>query len=353
MFGTVLFLLIAWQAVSPEAVSHAKAGTDALNQGRLTDAIGEFRKVTELAPELPAAFASLGQAYMQNGEYEAAIAPLKRALELNPELIGARQMLGYALLSAGYAAESIPYLEKVQALDALGVAQLRSGKLVEAMSNLLAALAKRPGDPDLMYYLGRASGMLSKQTFDALQSSQPNSARAHQILAETYTVLKNIPAAEKEYQEAIRLRPATPGLHLGLGELYVAASQWDKAETEFRAESKLQPGDAESAFRLGDALLREGKIKEARAALDRAGRLGPDMPETLYSLGKAASLDGDKAAAEKAWLAVVAIEKEGPIAAQAHFGLANLYRSQGNNAKADAEMAEFRKLQGSAAPAPQ
>jgi tetratricopeptide (TPR) repeat protein len=346
MWGIVLFLLIAWQGVSPEAVRHAQAGTDALNQGRLNDAIGEFRKVTELAPDLPAAFASLGQAYMQNGDYEAAIAPLKRALELNPELIGARQMLGYALLSAGYAAESIPYLEKVQALDALGVAQLKSGKLVEAISNLLASLAKRPGDADLMYYLGRASGMLSKQTFDSLQSSQPDSARAHQILAETYTVLKNIPAAEKEYREAIRLRPATPGLHLGLGELYVAASQWEKAEPEFRAETKLQPGDAEAAFRLGDTLLREGKIKEARVALERAGRLGPDMPETLYSLGKAASLDGDKAAAEKAWLAVAAAEKAGPIAAQAHFGLANLYRSQGNGAKAEAEMREFRRLQG-------
>ena len=55
--------------------------------------------------------------------------------------------------------------------------------------------------------------------------------------------------------------------------------------------------------------------------------LATDMPETLYSLGKAASLDGDKAAAEKAWLGVVALEKQGPIAAQAHFGLANLYRS--------------------------
>src|SRR5690242_11006259 len=105
MCGIVLYLLIAWQAVSPDVVKHAQAGTDALNQGRLADAVSEFRKVTELAPALPAAFAGLGQAYMRNGEYEAAIAPLKRALELNPDLVGARQMLGYALLSAGYAAE--------------------------------------------------------------------------------------------------------------------------------------------------------------------------------------------------------------------------------------------------------
>jgi tetratricopeptide (TPR) repeat protein len=338
-------LVLVWQTLSPEAIQHIQAGTEAQQQGHRAEAIAEFRKVTELAPDLPAAFVNLGQACMQNGDYQSAISPLKRALELNPDLIGAHQMLGYALLATGYAAEAIPHLEKAQALDALGVAELKAGKLLEAIGALQAALARRPGDPDLMYYLGRASGQLSKQTFDALQSSQPDSARAHQILAETYTVLRNIPGAEKEFQEALRLRPATPGLHLGLGELYVAASQWEKAEAEFRAEAKLQPGDSETAYRLGAALLQEGKVKEARAELDRANGLGPGMPETLYSLGKAASLDGDQSAAEKAWLNVIAIEKESALSAQAHFGLAGLYRKQGNTAKADSEMQEFRKLQ--------
>jgi tetratricopeptide (TPR) repeat protein len=350
MSGLILWLLMAWQTLSPEATQLIQMGLEAQKQGRLNDAIADFRKVTELAPDLPAPFVSLGEAYMRNGNYDAAIAPLKRALDLNPDLIGARQMLGFALLSAGYAAEAIPHLEKVQALDALGVAQLRTGKLAEAIGNLQAALAQRPRDPDLMYYLGRATGLLSKQTFDALRASQPDSARAHQILAETYSVLRNIPGAEKEYREAIRLRPATPGLHLELGELYVAASQWDKAEAEFRAETILQPGEAEAAFQLGSALLKEGRIKDARLELDRANGLAPGMPETLYSLGKAASLDGDKPAAEKAWLAVIAIENETPLAGQAHFGLAGLYRERGNTAKAASEMQEFRRIQRTASP---
>ena len=343
-------LLMAWQTLSPEVTQHIQAAIEAQKQGRLDNAIADFRKATELAPDLPAPFVSLGEAYIQSGNYQAAIAPLKRALDLNPGLIGASQMLGYALLSAGYAAEAIPYLEKVQAPDALGVAQLKTGKLTEAIGNLEAALAQRPGDPDLLYYLGRATGLLSKQTFDVLRASQPDSARAHQILAETYSVLRNIPGAEKEFQEAIRLRPAMPGLHLELGELYVAASQWDKAEAEFRAETKLQPGDAEAAFQLGSALLQEGRIKDARLELDRANGLAPGMPETLYSLGKAASLEGDKPAAEKAWLAVLAIEKETSLAGQAHFGLAGLYRERGDAAKAASEMQEFQRIQRTAPP---
>ena len=338
-------LLLAWQAASPEALELLKTGGAALNQGRAAEAAAAFRKATEAAPELSAGFVGLGQALMQSGDYRGAIAPLKRALELNPDLPGAHQLLGFALLAAGYANEAIPHLEKVQALDALGVAQLKTGKLAEATASLQAALAKRPGDVDLMYYLGRASGLLSRQTFEQLRATDPESARAHQILGETYAVLHNTAGAEQEYREALRLRPATPGLHLELGELYVAESQWDKAEKEFRAEASLQPGDAEAAFRLGNALLQQGKVNEARRELERASGLAPGMADVLYALGKAASLDGDKAAAEKAWRALLEIEKDGPLAGQAHFGLAGVYRERGDAAKADAEMKEFQRLQ--------
>lgn len=311
----------------------------------MEEAISEFKKVTELAPTLPAAFVNLGAAYIQVRDYGDAIAPLKRSLELNPDLVGAHQMLGYALLVRGYAQEAIPHLEKAQAQDALGIAQLETGKLPEAIANLEVALAKRPNDPDLLYYLGRASGLLSKQTFDVLESAYPDSPRAHQALGENYAVLRRVPEAEREYRDALRLRPDIPGVHLELGQLYASASQWPKAEEEFRAEAKLQPGDAEAAYRLGAALLEGGKVKEARAELQRADQLRPEMPETLYSLGKAASLDGDPSAAADAWKQVIALEKDSSLSAQAHFGLAGIYRKQGKTAEAQQEMQEFRRLQ--------
>jgi hypothetical protein len=64
----------------------------------------------------------------------------------------------------------------------------------------------------------------------------------------------------------------------------------------------------------------------------------------LYLLGKASSLDDDNSAAEKAWLAVLELEKESPLSAQAHFGLSNLYRKT-NSAKAAEELKEFQRLQ--------
>jgi Flp pilus assembly protein TadD len=78
----------------------------------------------------------------------------------------------------------------------------------------------------------------------------------------------------------------------------------------------------------------------------RADTLLPDMPETLYALGKSASLEGDVATAEKEWTKLLTIEPETILAAQAHFGLAGLYRKQGKAEAARKEMAEFQRLQG-------
>lgn len=341
----ICILWLALQAVSSAASQHMQAGVEAHKQGHFDVAIKEFTRASQMDPNLAEAFLDLGEEYVQTHDYGAAIAPLKRALELRPDFEQAQLNLGYALLEQGFAAEAVPHLERAQAVEALGVAQTEAGQYQDAIKNLSDALAKHPNNPDLLYYMGRACGLLSKHAMDALIAEYPDSARTHQAMAENYYVLRQMPQAENEFRAALHERPDVPGLHLELGLVYAGGAQWPKAEEEFRAETKLEPGNAEASYRLGSALLQEGKIHEARTELERADHLKPDMPETLYSLGKAASLDGDAAGAEKAWLHQIQIEKQTALAAQAHFGLAAIYRKQGQAAKAQSEMEEFRKLQ--------
>ena len=345
MIRALIVLWFTWQSLTPEAVRHMQAATEAEKQKQFDRAVAEFQKVTDLEPKQPDGFVRLGQAYMEKHDYGAAIPPLKHALELAPDLAAAHHLLGYALLAQGYAAEAIPHLERVQEQTALGIAQIETGQLPQAVTNLQAALGKHPNDPDLLYYLGRASGLLSKQSIDTLLAAYPDSPRAHQALAENYFVLRQMPQAEKEFQAALRLRPDIPKLHLELGEVYAGSSQWAKAEEEFRAEAELQPGNAEASYRLGTALLQQGKAHEAASAFEASDRLQPDMPETLYSLGKAAALEGNSGAAEKAWTKLLTVEKASSLAAQTHFALAGLYRKQGRTADAEREMQEFQKLQ--------
>jgi tetratricopeptide (TPR) repeat protein len=345
MIAAALAIWLVLQASPSEAVQHLHAGIEADKNGQLDLALSEFEKATKLDPTLAAAFLDLGEVYIEQRAYASAVSPLKRALALSPNIEGGHQLLGYALLAQGYALEAIPHLEKAKAEDALGIALLEAGKLPEAVAVLQKALAKRPDDPDLLYYYGRASGLLSKQVFDELEARFPDSARAHQMMAQDYAALRDLPNAEKEFLEALRLRPQTANLHLELGELYARAQQWDKAEEQFRLETESQPGSPEAAYRLGEALLQLGKFHDARLALVRSDELRVEMPETLYLLGKAASLDGDDALAEKSWLHVLKLEKDTSLAAQAHFGLAGVYRKQGKSAEASREMEAFRKLQ--------
>src|SRR6201987_16890 len=270
MVHLFLFAWLAGQAATSDAQQHLQAGLEARKQHQVDLEITEFRKATESDPNSAEAYVNLGSAYMEKPDYGAAIAPLKRALELRPDRPVAHQLIGYALLSQGYSAEAIPHLQRVGALDALGIAQLETNQLTEAVSTFTQALAQRPGDPDLLYYLGHASGLLSKDAIDNLLATHPDSARAHQALAENYFVLRQMPQAEKEFQQALRLRPDLPKLHLELGEVYAGSSQWPKAEEEFRAETKLQPGNAEASYLLGTALLQQGKAREARMALQIA-----------------------------------------------------------------------------------
>jgi tetratricopeptide (TPR) repeat protein len=341
----LLFLALAWQTVSPQVAEHMQAGVAAQKERQFDLSIKEFKQVTEIDPSFVDGFLSLGQAYMDAGEYGSAIEPLKKALELNPDSLPAHQLLGYSLLSQGYASEAIPHLKLLPDKTTLGIAQMQAGQLPEAVANLQTALTAHPNDPDILYYLGRASGSLAKQSIDTLLAAYPDSARSHQAMAENYFVLRRMEDAEKEYKEALRLRPGLPEAHLALGEVYAGAFQWPKAEEQFRIQAKLQPGNAEAEYRLGEALLEQGKSHEARAELQRADRLMPDMPETLYALGKAASLEGDNAAAEKSWTKLLSIEKQSSLAAQAHFGLAGIYRKQGKVSEAKQEMEAFQKLQ--------
>lgn len=90
-------------------------------------------------------------------------------------------------------AEAIAHLERAHAVEALGIAQIETGQYQQAIANLNAALAEHPNQPDLLYYLGRAAGLLSKRSIDTLIAAYPDSARTHQAMAENYYVLRQMP----------------------------------------------------------------------------------------------------------------------------------------------------------------
>jgi tetratricopeptide (TPR) repeat protein len=326
-----------------EATQHLQTGLALERQHDFDGAIREFLEAAKAAPDYDLALLNLGDAYMKKSDFSDAIPPLKKASKLNPSSDVIKKLLGYALLAEGYAAESIPYLEQVHEFRALGIAQMETGKYVDAVASLLAASAQTPNDPDLLFYLGRSSEALSSQSLERLLTQFPDSDRAHQSLGRHYFDTKETDKAIREYQMALRARPNLPGLHLELGQVFAGTSDWPNAEAEFRKEVAIQPGSAEAAYRLGYSLLQQGKMKEAAEELQRSATMQPDNADTLYALGKA-TLNSDALVAEKSLTRVAELEKDTRLAAQAYQALATLHRKQGKTDLAAKEMSEFQRI---------
>jgi tetratricopeptide (TPR) repeat protein len=296
-------------------------------------------------PNSGQAHVNAARALLQKRDYAGAIVELRRALDLQPGLTEAHGILGEALLARGYSAEAIPHLERAQRLDLLGIALAEEHRSGQAIEKLLTALRTKHDDPELLYYLGKASAALMQRSFERLLRSDPASARAHQLMAETFVTQRRFDAAEAEYRNALTQAPETRGIHLALGLLKLNSGSLDEAESEFRAEALLSPGDGEAAWRLGSVLLQKGRTREALAELQRADQLRPQMIETLFDLAKAYSLENNTAQAEKAWLSLISLDDVSEIAAKTHFQLSQLYRRQGSNAEAERHLRRFQELQ--------
>lgn len=335
-------LLTLFLQSDPALLRHVNAGLAAKKAGDLAAAAREFGEVVRLAPDLPAAHVNLGAVYYEQKEYAKAIPPLRRALELNPKLPGAAAMLGASLLAAGYAREAIPHLRESGSEDLLAVALFDAEETVEAMERLESALARRPGDPDLLYYLSQAHNRLAKLAAERLLET--DSARAHQLRGEAYSAAGRRDLAEAEFLAALKQRPDLRGVHLALGELHFADGHYDAARVSFEREKSVAPGSAVARFRLGTVLLEQGKTAEARTELEEANRLRPDMPETLYALGKARALDGDAAEAEPVLRRVTEMVRSGPLAEGAWLQLWQVYQSMGKAEEAAQALREFQRV---------
>jgi Flp pilus assembly protein TadD len=85
-----------------------------------------------------------GQAYMEKRDYDSAIAPLKHALELDKDSAPAHQLLGYACSCRAMRQRRFRTCNFRTDKTALGIAQIQTGQLPEAVANLQAAQQRTP-----------------------------------------------------------------------------------------------------------------------------------------------------------------------------------------------------------------
>jgi len=78
----------------PEVLKQFEKGVQDLQQNKVSDALTEFQKVTQLAPNAPAGHLWLGKAYLSEKKVSEAETELKKVLDLSPKNVAALVLLG-------------------------------------------------------------------------------------------------------------------------------------------------------------------------------------------------------------------------------------------------------------------
>jgi len=113
----LFFILLAFPLLVgfPDVEGPTDKGTKAYDAGKFDDALSEYQKAVDDAPEAAVPHYNLGNAYYKKGEYEKAMTEYKRAAALDPKMPEALYNAGDALYRLGRYEDA---LKAYQAADA-------------------------------------------------------------------------------------------------------------------------------------------------------------------------------------------------------------------------------------------
>jgi tetratricopeptide (TPR) repeat protein len=144
-------VFVASQMVTANATTLARADL-LLTDGRLDEAIGQYRELTENDPSRFEGHNKLGYVLMRTGRSQEALTSIRRALELEPKNAEAHNNLGLALMQVGRPPEAIESLRRAAELNPqyaearynLGHALIAAGQPADASTQFRAALQVKP-----------------------------------------------------------------------------------------------------------------------------------------------------------------------------------------------------------------
>ena len=228
-FGCVVLLIAAASCATTsseknkqEAEVSRRLGEAYLQQGNFAGALKEFKKAEKINPNDHLLQYDLGLLYALRERYDEAIVHYKKALELSPTYGAAMNSLGNAYAGKKEWDQAIFYYRKVIndilyatphfAYTGLGNAYYYKGDLQRSEKNYLQAL-----------------------------KIKPDFVRALQGISETYIAMGRVPEAVEKLEKAVRLYPESAPLHFQLARAYQQALEFEKAYRSYQKVIELAP----------------------------------------------------------------------------------------------------------------
>jgi arylsulfatase A-like enzyme/tetratricopeptide (TPR) repeat protein len=192
----------------------------------------------------------------------------------------------------------------VQAWNALGECELRSGDLEAAREAYLRSLVHQPKQPGVYLQLGKID--LSQGRNDSARRHYERALEIMPDLVDAVLAMGQVGFREGQRDEAIRwykraidLDPKRADAHLLLAELYFSKGELAEARSWYEKTLAVEPGNYTyiASLRAGVCALRLGDPQGAEPHLRRASESNPRQWEPLYRLACAELQQDDTEAA--------------------------------------------------------
>jgi len=235
--------LSLWQdtvSKSPDSpVAHDNLGQALLTAGKLDEAEAQFNRVTDLSPDFPAGYMSMGYLCEIRGDLQRAVRCYTAALVRTPD-----------------SPEPVLHRERAEPYYRLGTAYAALAKQFAGAGNSAEAHAGR------RYALGAF-----RRAIDILPDYELARVNLGQTLAED----GQPDAAIDQFRRALAINHDSVFAHEDLGNVYLALGRLDEALAEYSAVLQLEPRNAHALNNVGTVLARQGQMSKAidefRAAL--------------------------------------------------------------------------------------
>ena len=362
-WAVLVVLVLAASAACAQDTSlverYAEEGQSALAAGRYAEAEKAFEKLRQLEPGMAEVHANLGLIYFQERKFEQAVPTLRQALKLKPALTKTDNLLAMSLSELGRYSEAVPGLEKclhhssdteIKRMCGLELQRAYTGLKKDDKAVEVAMQLNRlfPDDPEILYQTGKIYGNFAFLTMEKLAQVAPTSVWKHLAAAEAHESQGSYVLAIPEYNEVLKLEPQRPGIHYRIGRSLLGR-YWQRhsledltaAEKEFEQELRIDPANANSAYELGELRRKANRFDEAQQYFEQALQHYADFPEA--QLGLAAVLQAKKLNDQAVIHAqrAVAIDPENEVG---WYRLAQIQKALGHNAEQEKALAEYRRL---------
>jgi len=235
-------------------VIHNAYGNALVNNGRLDEAISQYRLALKSKCEYVEAYNNLGAALAKQGKLDEGIDCFYQALNLKPDYAEPHYNLAVAFKSQGNLDEAINHYRKaihikpdhIEAYNDLSIALVKQGKFEEALTNFYRALRLAPDCAVTHSNLGLALSMIGRfdmalQHLQEAASLKPDYAAPLNGMARILATcsdpnLRNVSRAIELANHAAKLtRYQDASVLETLAEVYAAASRFDQAVTTAQA----------------------------------------------------------------------------------------------------------------------